>query len=349
MAESQQAHAQEPVDPEEEASWLTYRPRRSDLTHMAPEIASLPDCKIGRSTPPVGLDALYYQQASAGIDTRLQFQWIRAHPAVAISQCIPSHERDVHSERSSGRKRRVETNSAVPGPDTACNSLLLPRISVDLTELVEPPLLSNWVPGSHTSVSYETDDEMNDIKPSHREELAAGNSEVLVVVDKLVDRAIEEVETEVQITTSRVESVVLEVVSTLSSSVLLRSIERKICATSEKKCGLLVSVKICSLCLLAENNPNKKTGKHILALLAPALMAAGSNLDVLDDHQALTVYQHNLIRRLADALIVACSLAEFPKRELRALMSYDQNSNFTSDALCELKSCIGESYHNQRR
>eukprot|EP00566_Odontella_aurita_P020578 CAMPEP_0113552996 /NCGR_PEP_ID=MMETSP0015_2-20120614/15368_1 /TAXON_ID=2838 /ORGANISM="Odontella" /LENGTH=357 /DNA_ID=CAMNT_0000454017 /DNA_START=69 /DNA_END=1142 /DNA_ORIENTATION=- /assembly_acc=CAM_ASM_000160 len=355
---SQQQSEGETVRSEEENSWLSYRSRRSGLKLDAPpEIASLSFAekaasKIGNT--PSGLEALYHEQASAGIDTRLQFQWIRAHPGIAFSQCMPDHEEDFCLERTQERNKQPETNAAKSSGPTksesiAGGSLLLPKVHIDLTELVEPPLLSNWVPGSGTRVSYEVDEDTNDLTPNFCGSISNDNeseAQIDCFVRGLVERAIAEVAPELSMTPKR-RDIPLETTINIPSSIILHRIEREI-PTEEAKCTKF-SVKICCLCLLAESNPNEVMGAHVLAQLSPPFMmdAAALRSDMCVRRTNLTGYQQQLIKRLANALVSTCYLGKLSKRELRALMSFD-DSKFASDALCELKSCMGEAYHRQK-
>ena len=144
---------------------------------------------------PTGIDALYVD-APPGIDTRLQFQWIRPHPSSAILAAAATDSRKSASKSGTGvpgggganisphiveaarlveHYRQAKTNSNGDSKSKSDESpkrkLPLPKVDlgcinaeVELTSLFDPPLLSEWgVPGVSMDISY---GDMNDDQES---------------------------------------------------------------------------------------------------------------------------------------------------------------------------------------
>ena len=144
--------------------------------------------------PPTGIDALYVD-APPGIDTCLQFQWIRPHPSSAILAAAASAPQSGGSTGAASsvspqiveaarlvehyRQAKADADGANDDPEKKDSSLLsdkskkrkLPKVdlgcvnaTVELTSLFDPPLLSEWgTPGVNMNTSY---DDKNDEEES---------------------------------------------------------------------------------------------------------------------------------------------------------------------------------------
>ena len=137
---------------------------------------------------PTGIDALYVD-APPGIDTRLQFQWIRPHPSSAILAAAASapksigaasaispqiveaarlveHYRQAKADADGTNDDSEKKDSSLPSDDKS-KKRKLPKVdlgcinaTVELTSLFDPPLLSEWgTPGVNMNTSY---DDKND-------------------------------------------------------------------------------------------------------------------------------------------------------------------------------------------
>ena len=143
---------------------------------------------------PTGIDALYVDPPP-GIDTRLQFQWIRPHPSSAILAAAATDSRKSASKSGTGvgggganisphiveaarlvehyRQAKTDSNgdSKSRSDESPKRKLPLPKVDlgcinaeVELTSLFDPPLLSEWgVPGASMDISY---GDMNDDQES---------------------------------------------------------------------------------------------------------------------------------------------------------------------------------------
>ena len=147
------------------------------------------------AAPPTGIDALYVD-APPGIDTRLQFQWIRPHPFSAILAAAASAPQSGGSSTGAAsaispqiveaarlvehyQQAKADANGANDDSEKKDSSLhsdkskkrKLPKVdlgcinaTVELTSLFEPPLLSEWgTPGVNMNTSY---DDKNDEEES---------------------------------------------------------------------------------------------------------------------------------------------------------------------------------------
>ena len=147
------------------------------------------------AAPPTGIDALYVD-APPGIDTRLQFQWIRPHPFSAILAAAASTPQSGGSSTGAAsaispqiveaarlvehyQQAKADANGANDDSEKKDSSLhsdkskkrKLPKVdlgcinaAVELTSLFEPPLLSEWgTPGVNMNTSY---DDKNDEEES---------------------------------------------------------------------------------------------------------------------------------------------------------------------------------------
>ena len=145
----------------------------------------------GRAAAPTGIDALYVD-APPGIDTRLQFQWIRPHPSSAILAAAASapqsggsagaasaispqiveaarlveHYRQAKADADGANDDSEKKDSSLTSDDKS-KKRKLPKVdlgcinaTVELTSLFDPPLLSEWgTPGVNMNTSY---DDKND-------------------------------------------------------------------------------------------------------------------------------------------------------------------------------------------
>ena len=136
----------------------------------------------GRAAAPTGIDALYVD-APPGIDTRLQFQWIRPHPSSAILAAAASAPKSTGAASAISpqiveaarlvehyRQARADADGTNGDSEKKDSSLLsdkskkrkLPKVdlgcinaTVELTSLFDPPLLSEWgTPGVNMNTSY---------------------------------------------------------------------------------------------------------------------------------------------------------------------------------------------------
>ena len=134
---------------------------------------------------PTGIDALYVD-APPGIDTRLQFQWMRPHPSSAILAAAAAAESKsggagganisphiVEAARLVEHYRQAKADSCPNGDSRSKpnksqkRKLPLPKVDmgcvnaeVELTSLFDPPLLSEWgIPGASMNITY---DDKND-------------------------------------------------------------------------------------------------------------------------------------------------------------------------------------------
>ncbi len=136
----------------------------------------------GRAAAPTGIDALYVD-APPGIDTRLQFQWIRPHPSSAILAAAASAPQSTGAASAISpqiveaarlvehyRQARADADGTNCDSEKKDSSLLsdkskkrkLPKVdlgcinaTVELTSLFDPPLLSEWgTPGVNMNTSY---------------------------------------------------------------------------------------------------------------------------------------------------------------------------------------------------
>ena len=134
---------------------------------------------------PTGIDALYVD-APPGIDTRLQFQWMRPHPSSAILAAAAAaagpksgggganiSPHIVEAARLVEHYRQAKADSCPNGDsknepnESQKRRLPLPKVDmgcinaeVELTSLFDPPLLSEWgIPGASMNITY---DDKND-------------------------------------------------------------------------------------------------------------------------------------------------------------------------------------------
>lgn len=146
---------------------------------------------------PTGIDALYVD-APPGIDTRLQFQWIRPHPSSAILAAAASapqsgsstispqiveaarlveHYRQAKADADGANDDSEKKDSSPPSDQSKKRKL--PKVdlgcinaTVELTSLFDPPLLSEWgTPGVNMNTSYgDTHDEEGGFSDSDSDE-----------------------------------------------------------------------------------------------------------------------------------------------------------------------------------
>ena len=187
-----------------------------------------------KSPPPTGIEALYVD-APHGIDTRLQFQWMRPHPSSAIlaaaaaaaakgSDAQPALSQHViESARMVEQYRRARHDAKATGKDASGinnnsghhqqpDQQMIQQqqnigIAVELTSLFDPPLLSEWTPGIDIGISYNDDDDDDScdsdgeddyVSETVRSESTALNAdEVNAAIDKIVQWAAKEMKNQI--------------------------------------------------------------------------------------------------------------------------------------------------------
>jgi hypothetical protein len=104
-------------------------------------------------------------------DLQVSFKWMRPHPALFLqaaskstsSKAALEASRIVNINPSKQTKKRdratpIQTNIIFPSesdiPQQIDSSVARPTISVDLTQFLDPPLLSEWLPGQDISTLY---------------------------------------------------------------------------------------------------------------------------------------------------------------------------------------------------
>uniref|UniRef100_A0A7S3QK96 Uncharacterized protein n=1 Tax=Chaetoceros debilis TaxID=122233 RepID=A0A7S3QK96_9STRA len=119
---------------------------------------------------------------------RVELQWMRPHPAllfqaseqkdgeVPIDLCSKiaveaSELVNCYTKRKKLKRKRSETEIdaklsggvVLPTSNVSnyMNLMCLPRVKVDLTQLMDPPLLSQWIPGQDISIDYGKDNSTN--------------------------------------------------------------------------------------------------------------------------------------------------------------------------------------------
>ena len=172
-------------------SWTSYKPLTKDeddiflddktLEPTKTKTAASKGKKTGDSIAqhPKGAQALCdYLETSPGETSKLNFQWMRMHPALFL-QASPQNSASKISLQSStlvnkyaqgeNRKRPRDENNSVPrfpnrvvlptnildsSYDNQSSVFQFPNISVDLTKLFDPALHSEWLPGQDLSTNY---------------------------------------------------------------------------------------------------------------------------------------------------------------------------------------------------
>jgi hypothetical protein len=172
-------------------SWTSYKPLTKDEDDIflndktseqtKTQAAASEGKKTGdRNTlHPKGAQALYEDlETSPGDTSKLNFQWMRMHPALLL-QASPQNSASKISFQSSvlvnkyaqgeNRKRSRDENTCLPrfpkrvvlptnildsNNDSQSSVFQLPNIGVDLTKLFDPALHSEWLPGQDLSTNY---------------------------------------------------------------------------------------------------------------------------------------------------------------------------------------------------
>ena len=373
------------MDHSDSTSWSAYTSKRRRVetdkpgTDSAETVFSRSNTSYRTKDVPTGISALYHQ-APAGIDTRLQFQWMRIHPATAFAESNAgrsSHpavefssmvEHFENANTSLGKKRSLGSKAGRGYESFPRRILHLPQVKVDLTKLIDPPMLSDWLPGTNTEISYDVDDDRKGpISVEASSSVTAATHDLNEWLDFLIKAAINELDDECSEKPETAlirhrESVLMvttlpnlspeKLMEVLPSHILMLQIERCLSGRkTEKRQSVALSVRILTLCLMAEKYANEAVGRHILTVLAPALFAP-SEKEQINTHQhnpyRLSRNQRQNLQRLADALLSNCLLGKLPKKDLRKIASSEADGYLNSEALEELLISIGDVYHKPR-
>jgi len=352
-------------------------------------------------SPPTGIEALYVD-APHGIDTRLQFQWMRPHPASAIlaaaaaakgsknaQPALPQHV--IESARMVERYRRARHDAArATGKKNDRNNTghhqqpdqqMIQQhqkieISVELTSLFDPPLLSEWTPGIDIGISYNDDDDScgSDGEDDYVSETARSESnalhadEVNAAVDKIVQLAAKEMTNQIndqEATASanigKSGESIKQLFGNVSTDSLLeylpsRILLRKILDTTAADANATIdteeqsylALSILSLVFLADSCRTEEMGRHILSVLAPVLFSS-ERAAAECKKGGLSKSNTSAMQRLCSSLINNCQLGELTKGDLHKLVEKDNmiGSGELSEIMDELIIGLGRAYHNQ--
>eukprot|EP00571_Detonula_confervacea_P011080 CAMPEP_0172307798 /NCGR_PEP_ID=MMETSP1058-20130122/8576_1 /TAXON_ID=83371 /ORGANISM="Detonula confervacea, Strain CCMP 353" /LENGTH=250 /DNA_ID=CAMNT_0013020069 /DNA_START=70 /DNA_END=822 /DNA_ORIENTATION=- len=98
------------------------------------------------------------------------YRYSQMNKQLDITTNSEENDNDDHDEDNANpsKGRKAETNSSnLPTGDTDSNtqslSSELPKLRINLASLVEPPLMSSWLPGEDMGISYDSDDEEDDM------------------------------------------------------------------------------------------------------------------------------------------------------------------------------------------
>lgn len=346
-----------------------------------------------------GLEALYVASPDY-IETHLKFQWMRVHPAAVLSvdHCGISSGHAAESSKFVGRFReakeaqRTQKKRKMPIPrrernkdDFLCG-MSEGEVRLDLSNLINPPLMSEWIPGVNTSIAYDSESDDESIEscieserngsvpgsaPKDHTKTSENPLDPKAIIDALVNAATKDVMSGTSSGKSLKDAVAscelfeslkpLENVSFdmlieyISSQRLARAIVKAEASLREKdeQCyrSFSLPLGVAALFLLAENFSSKTIGRFILSILAPALLTNLSNERTFQ-HEETAEERRSIqlrMRRLANALIEKCSLWTLPKSELLTLTTLDGSEQPLSTEFRELVCCVGESYFLSRR
>jgi hypothetical protein len=304
----------------------------------------------------------------------LHFQWMRLHPLtlIALSDggdrvAAAASETALHVSQTFHRYRRAAANNkaqqqAVPRasvgtgsstPVVESESFLSPffqasGLGVDLSDLIEPPLISTSVP--RFSDEEETDDSVKRQCLERAREFEKVNVRVQEALAAVVVSAFTEIERSYAIETPELHLdslsslTTLELRTSLSSGFLYSFLKNKYaerCGQIKVMVGTCSEFFLLSLVLLAQFGANERLGRHMLQVIAPSILADCNDL-VTD--ASLAHVGTRLFQRLAKALVLNCSLGLFSKSELLDLMPELEETNSALDSLRELFCCLGEVY-----
>ena len=246
-------------------------------------------------------------------------------------------------------------------------------ISVELTSLFDPPLLSEWTPGVDIGISYDDDDKCEDENDCDDGNIATNSTnatlnaaEVNDALNKLVRWATVELKNETNVATAgaSIGESIRQLFGTTSADSLVEYLPSRtilhattLAATNiDTKDGQdaysYVSIGIMSLTLLAETCRTESMGRHILSVLTPVLLSSqrATAVEYPKDNALSESNRRRLLQRLSDSLINYCHLGELSKGELLKLV--DNNGvrgETTSDMMDELMIYLGRSYHGWRQ
>jgi len=123
---------------------------------------------------------------------QVSFKWMRPHPALflqAASKTTPAEiaidaSRIANMNPTKQTKKRgwtaaIQSNIILPGESEISQRehsfVARPAISVDVTNLLDPPLLSEWLPGQDLSIAYDATNATDDNVDQSARQVASGS------------------------------------------------------------------------------------------------------------------------------------------------------------------------------
>jgi len=321
----------------------------------------------------VGIEALYIpisgNNNANGLEElrNFQYQWMRIHPASVL---VPDDDDDtyqtifpqVHTKPSHQNGTQMIDKKQQPIEVRFETGIQLPLSSF----LGDPPLMSEWVPGTETNISYDScsssdpdeEDEVQIIVDAKESELLSSLPTILSTLKEVANilqqrsggtsylDALEDFspsKREVLLGLGRCSASTL--LQTLSSATIVELIIDSTRNESDGSDGgkkfRQLSVGIAILYCLATYSSSKAMGQHIYSNIGPTILG----MQGTDSAYSKSLHQ-GAIQELTHALIDYCELWKLSKSEMHALQT---RSLADSEACCEFRSCVAETYFSVRQ
>ena len=337
-----------------------------DLIEKSLETAKTKSSEIDN---PTGSSASSVQGAGALYETinvsqdetaRVGFQWMRPHPAIFLQAQNSSETSKIAVQaselvnvyaRKRGRKRarndngenaKISSNTVLPtsdfdSEDERGNGLFcLPSCKIDLTQLLDPPLLSEWLPGQDISTTYGIDDCEHDVKRDENSDPDRNTLDLKRDITIIVSSAMHKSESSSRRlnvdglkTRALMELSASDWLQMLPSHELLEQMKTRPSGDSKP---LPVISEIFSW--LVSACPSLALGRHILTILIPVLFHSVC----LD---SLTSNEIENVKEIAMLLVQRCGLGKLSKKDLHNLTK----SLPRNDAGIELQMSIAKEYY----
>eukprot|EP01083_Nonionella_stella_P004724 13728_1 len=290
---------------------------------------------------------------------RVELQWMRPHPAllfqaseqrdgeVPIDLCSKiaveaSELVNCYANRKKLKRKRNETDiddklssgAVLPTSDVSkyMNLMCLPRVKVDLTQLIDPPLLSQWIPGQDISIDYGKDDSTNTQHASlkggedeHAQDKKSSKSESKGASIKEDTKAFL-----IQIMQNPNEDKIVAQPSIKIKHNLLKMSSHdwlKALPSREFKCRKMdcfnpssistIILRLSSIC------PSQTMGIHLLSVIS-VLCCDESKFD----SQKMKVKSISCIEDISISLVHNCNLGELPRNEFCCYLNKLKNNDF---------------------